>query len=161
MRREGGAIRYRRAVKSDGQGDPSLWGFLIAVMAGALAVVIAAPILFLEMPMFDGPVGIGPISQALLRLFAVALVFNTSVAMLISLPLTWLLRRYGLEDRRFYAGVGAVLGLLTVILWVLLLNFLLSVSSTKDGVVALFLLGALAGAATGLTWGHLRHRSKD
>jgi len=136
-------------------------GFLIAVMAGALAVMIAGPILFLAMPMLEGLVGIRPIPQVLLRIFAVALVFNIPITLLIALPLTWLLRRYGLERRRFYAGAGTVLGLQTVILWVLLLNFLLAVSSTTDGVVALLLLGALAGAVTGLTWGHVRHRSKD
>lgn len=143
-----------------GKGTHAFAGFLIAVMAGALAVVVAGPILFFAMPMLDGPVGIGPIPQALLRIFAVALVFNVPVAMLITLPLTWLLRRYSLERRRFYAGAGAVMGLLTVILWTQLLNFVFAVSATGDGVVVFLLVGALAGAVTGLIWGHVRHCSK-
>ena len=122
--------------------------FVKSVLFGALAG--ATPVLFVTIPLaiallFNDTKHLGLVSLWIAALPLIGSIPIVTLAMVMfGLPLTFLLRWQRLESASAYFMVGAILGALLPIAFLLLIK-----APAQSGIM---LLGAISGGVTGITW---------
>lgn len=131
-----------------------LRSFVMAVTAGTCVVGLLPAILVLSDIHLDNWRDLTRIVVKMVYVLGIPMIFVTTAMILVCLPLTWFLHRFGLEYWFIYLFFGGVTGFIVMRLF-LAISF-----SINDG---LFLptVGALSGAVAGITWWATRRDGAD
>lgn len=128
---------------------------LIGTLAGAGLPLIFSALAFL-FSLSDGG------APLLLLIFPLVLSFAFVLpsAILIGLPVTWLLKHLGRESPTTYATIGGIAGA-TVVAILHIVVFASGKTGDGDFNLLTILLGAFSGGVTGWTWGKERKRATE
>lgn len=133
---------------------PPLRSFVMAVTAGTCVVGLLPAIFVVSDIHVDNWEDLNRFFVKMVYVLGIPMAFVITAMILVCLPLTWILHRFGLEYWFIYLFFGGLAG------FIIMRLFLAISFSVNDGLL-LPTVGALSGAVAGTTWWAARRDGAD